>query len=91
MRAVCEAACPPRVGGGGRGGGVAAARGVVGSGGVSARGGGGGGWRAGAGHVARRAWHGVRCVMLAVWWGRGSQPWPMAVCGVLLRVHGWRP
>ena len=85
LRAVCEAACPHRVWGVGRGGVVAAARGVVGSGGVSARGGGGGGWRAGAGHVARRAWHGVRCVMLAVWWGRGSQPWPMAVHGVLLR------
>ena len=29
LRAVCEAACPPRVWGGGRGGGMAAARGVV--------------------------------------------------------------
>ena len=90
LRAVCEAACPQRVWGGGRGGGVAAARGVVGPGGVSirARVGGGRGWRAGAGagRWGRRSWCGVRlCVLLFVWRGRGSQPWPMAVHGVLLR------
>ena len=93
LRAVCEAACPHRVWGVGRGGGVAAARGVVGSGGVSARV--RRGWRAqvagaggglGLGICGCRAWRGVRmCVLLVGWRGRGSQPWPMAVHGVLLR------